>query len=99
MTVRGDTNPSRGLVELYYMAFLVGFFISGSLFFILNKLFPYYGMGEYDDVDVYGTLSAAEATKRGIVQLASSEIIAGVQADEEGKLPSEAVLEKEAWTQ
>lgn len=46
---------------------LLGFFVSSTIFFALNKLFPVAGMGEYDDVDVYGTLSRSEAAKLGVV--------------------------------
>lgn len=44
-----------------------GFFVSSIIFLLLNKLFPVAGMGEYDDVDVYGTLTPEEATKLGVV--------------------------------
>lgn len=50
-----------------------GFFISGTIFFALNKLFPRRGMGEYDEVDVYGTFTAAEAAKLGVCVLSGSE--------------------------
>jgi len=95
VTVRGDTNPSRGLVQLYYMAFLVGFFFSATIFYVLNLLFPYKNMGEFDDVDVYGTFTASEAKKRGVLQLSTPEVLEGTQWDEEGKnFASEVVVEK-----
>lgn len=37
------------------------------IFYTLNKLFPVIGMGEYDEVDTYGTFTQAEAAKLGIV--------------------------------
>lgn len=95
VTVRGDPNPSRGLVQLYYMAFLVGFFFSATIFYVLNLLFPYKHMGEFDDVDVYGTFTVAEAKKRGVLQLSNPEVLEGMQWDEEGKtFVSEVVVEK-----
>lgn len=44
-----------------------GFFISSTVFFTLNKLFPVAGMGEFDEVDTYGTLTPEEATNLGII--------------------------------
>ncbi|XXG94517.1 hypothetical protein Hte_000774 [Hypoxylon texense] len=67
VTVNQDTNASRALFELYFMAFFIGFFTSATIFFVLNKLFPVAGMGEYDEVDVYGTFTAKEAEKLGII--------------------------------
>ncbi|EFX04884.1 uracil permease [Grosmannia clavigera kw1407] len=63
----GRTDGAKALYQLYYMAFLIGFFTSAIIFYALNKLFPVLGMGEYDEMDVYDTFTAAEAAKRGIV--------------------------------
>ena len=38
-----------------------------TIFFTLNKLFPVPGMGEYDEMDHYGTLTADECAKWGII--------------------------------
>ncbi|TIA75011.1 NCS1 nucleoside transporter family protein-like protein [Aureobasidium pullulans] len=65
VTVGGSSSPPRGLVKLYYMAFLVGFFVSGTVFYLLNWIFPYPGMGEYDEVDVYETFTPREAASLG----------------------------------
>lgn len=46
-----------------------GFFISAIIFFTLSMLFPVPGMGEYDEVDIYGAFTAQEAAKLGIVTL------------------------------
>ncbi|KAI1779852.1 NCS1 nucleoside transporter family protein-like protein [Hypoxylon cercidicola] len=66
VTVKQDTDAPRALYQLYFMAFFIGFFTSAIIFFVLNKLFPVAGMGEYDDVDTYGTFTAKEAEKLGI---------------------------------
>lgn len=97
MTVRGDSDPSRGLVELYYMAFLIGFFVSGGLFYALNKLFPYHGYGGFDDVDVYGTFTAAEAAKQGVVRIETPEVLQGLDSILESKMPMESVAERKGW--
>ncbi|KAI6093663.1 NCS1 nucleoside transporter family protein-like protein [Hypoxylon rubiginosum] len=67
VTINQDTNAPRALFELYFMAFFIGFFTSAAIFFGLNKLFPVAGMGEYDEVDIYGTFTAKEAEKLGII--------------------------------
>ncbi|KAI1484751.1 uracil permease [Biscogniauxia mediterranea] len=66
VTVQGDTDAPRALFELYYMAFLMGFFTSAVIFLLLNKIFPHEGLGEFDEVDVYGTFTAKEAIKLGV---------------------------------
>lgn len=55
----------------------IGFFVSSIIFFTLNKIFPVEGMGEYDDVDVYGTLSPHEAAKLGVVPLENTPVVYG----------------------
>ncbi|KAF2464113.1 NCS1 nucleoside transporter family protein-like protein [Lindgomyces ingoldianus] len=72
VTVRGDANPPRALVQLYYMAFFIGFFTSATIFFVLNKLFPVPHMDQYDEVDIYGTFTEAEARKLGVIRLGNS---------------------------
>ncbi|ORY05052.1 NCS1 nucleoside transporter family protein-like protein [Clohesyomyces aquaticus] len=72
VNVRGDFNPPRALVQLYYMAFFIGFFTSATIFLILNKLFPVHDMDQYDDIDVYGTFTEAEARKLGVIRLDDS---------------------------
>ncbi|KAF3056241.1 Thiamine transporter THI72 [Daldinia childiae] len=66
-TVKQDANAPKALSELYFMAFFIGFFTSATIFFGLNKLFPVKGMGEYDEVDIYGTFTIKEAAKLGVV--------------------------------
>lgn len=56
---------------------LLGFFVSSTIFFTLNKIFPIAGMDEYDDVDVYGTLSPDEAAKLGIVPCERMPVVYG----------------------
>ncbi|EUC48695.1 hypothetical protein COCMIDRAFT_33771 [Bipolaris oryzae ATCC 44560] len=80
VTVRGDAKPPRALVELYYMAFLIGFFISGILFYLLNLFFPVTDMGQMDPIDVYGTFTLAEARRVGVTPLDDSTIVGEVLA-------------------
>ncbi|ERT01310.1 hypothetical protein HMPREF1624_02553 [Sporothrix schenckii ATCC 58251] len=68
---QGATAGPKALYELYYMAFLLGFAISAVIFFTLNAIFPPEGLGEFDDVDVYGTFTEKEAAKLGVVTNAS----------------------------
>lgn len=65
-----------------------GFFISSTIFYILNKLFPVEGYGKQDEVDVYGAFTASEAAKLGIVSI--TDAIEGKEAGEERKDPRES---------
>ncbi|KAI0176151.1 NCS1 nucleoside transporter family protein-like protein [Hypoxylon sp. FL1284] len=67
VTVNQDTDAPRGLFELYFMAFFIGFFTSATIFFGLNKLFPVAGTGEYDEIDTFGTFTAKEAARLGVI--------------------------------
>ncbi|KAF1975115.1 hypothetical protein BU23DRAFT_634109 [Bimuria novae-zelandiae CBS 107.79] len=40
VTVRMDPSPPRSLVQLYNMAFLIGFYISATVSYLLNLAFP-----------------------------------------------------------
>lgn len=51
--------------------------MSSIIFFTLNKLFPVAGLGEYDDVDVYGTLTVDEAAKLGVVPCDRMPVVYG----------------------
>lgn len=55
-----------GCVRLYYLAFLVGFAISFSIFYGLNRVWPPAGVQEIDDADIFGTFSSSEASRLGI---------------------------------
>ncbi|THW05324.1 NCS1 nucleoside transporter family protein-like protein [Aureobasidium pullulans] len=95
VTVGGSSSPPRGLVKLYYMAFLVGFFVSGTVFYLLNWIFPYPGMGEYDEVDVYETFTPREAASLGVVQGNEPRVLNGIDTESEhGKLQHETIVEK-----
>ncbi|KAI0125872.1 uracil permease [Xylariales sp. AK1849] len=67
VSVRGDMDAPRALPELYYMAFFIGFFISATIFYVLNLLFPPDGLGDFDETDLYGTFTHREAEKVGVV--------------------------------
>ncbi|KAF2187673.1 hypothetical protein K469DRAFT_737833 [Zopfia rhizophila CBS 207.26] len=75
LTVRQEPNPPRALIQIYYMAFLVGFFTSAIIFFALNKIFPVPDMDQYDKVDYYGTFSAKELLHLGIESLDDSRSV------------------------
>lgn len=63
---------------IYILTFLYsGFFVSATIFFTLNKVFPVAGMGEYDEVDHYGTFTAEECAKWGVVPSEQMPVIYG----------------------
>lgn len=72
-----SVNPSVvvpiGCTHLYYLAFPLGFAISFTLYIVLNKVFPPLGLGDYDDVDYYGTFDAQEAMALGVALLEDTE--------------------------
>ncbi|KAF1942598.1 hypothetical protein EJ02DRAFT_162872 [Clathrospora elynae] len=80
VTVREDLNPSRALVQLYYMAFLIGFFISAIVFYALNFIFPVPDMDQIDAVDLYGTFTEAEAKRAGVAPLEESSCDGSVES-------------------
>ncbi|KAK4076772.1 uncharacterized protein Triagg1_4375 [Trichoderma aggressivum f. europaeum] len=88
VTSNGTKNAPRALYQLFYMAFLIGFFISSTIFYILNKLFPVEGYGKQDEVDVYGAFTASEAAKLGIVSI--TDAIEGKETSEEKNQPLES---------
>ncbi|KAF3013045.1 hypothetical protein E8E14_009756 [Neopestalotiopsis sp. 37M] len=63
----GGVSSPRGVYELYYMAFFIGFFISFVSFYVMNLIFPTNHLGEFDEVDNWGTFTVREAEKLGIV--------------------------------
>jgi len=95
VTVGGISNPPRSLVKLYYMAFLVGFFVSGTVFYLLNLVFPCLGLGEHEKVDVYETFTPREAASLGVVTASEPQVLNGVESDPvDKKMESGRVVEK-----
>ncbi|KAJ4385736.1 hypothetical protein N0V93_010166 [Gnomoniopsis smithogilvyi] len=72
--------------ELFYLAFPLGFAISFSAHYILNRIWPPDGLGLIDEQDYYGTFDADEAMKLGIAPHSESEadnVIEGLGSDAE----------------
>lgn len=89
----------RLILELWYNCItwhsLVGFFMCGSDFYLLNLVFPYPGPGQYDEVDVYWTFTAQEATKLGVVQVVEPQVLDGiVVTPDDKKTETEVIVEK-----
>jgi NCS1 family nucleobase:cation symporter-1 len=65
-----NVNPTvsvpRACMEMFYLAFPLGLAISFTLYYSFNKVFPPMGVGEFDDVDYFGTFSEEEAAKLGV---------------------------------
>jgi NCS1 family nucleobase:cation symporter-1 len=53
-------------VNLYYLAFPLGFTVSFLLHWLINTLFPPSGLGMKDDRDYYQTFSPDEADRLGV---------------------------------
>jgi NCS1 family nucleobase:cation symporter-1 len=76
--VGGMSDLPRSLVELYYMAFLVGFFVGGTVFYLLHLLFPYPGLGKYEKVDVFEAFTSREAASLEVVPVGEPRVLDGV---------------------
>lgn len=61
------TTVPVGCTRLYYLAFPLGFAISFLVYVALNRISPLAGLGEFDDVDYFGTFSADEAARLGVI--------------------------------
>jgi hypothetical protein len=53
-------------VQMYSLAFPLGFVISFSVFYALNMLWPLKGLQAMDDVDIFGLLSNSNSLRLGI---------------------------------
>lgn len=72
--------------ELFYMAFPLGFVISFTVHYVLNRIWPPHGLGLVDDTDYYGTFDPDEAMRLGIAPNSESDadvVIEGVGSDPE----------------
>ncbi|KAK6069986.1 ncs1 nucleoside transporter family protein [Seiridium cupressi] len=65
----GSIDSPRAVYELYYMAFFIGFFISFTFFYIVNLVAPPKHLGEFDEIDSYGTFTIQEASRLGVVRV------------------------------
>jgi len=65
---------------MFYLAFPVGLVISFVLYYGLNRIWPPRGVGEYDDVDHFGTFSSDEASKLGVAL--PDEAVGNMEMDE-----------------
>lgn len=87
-----DVNTSisvpRASTEMFYLAFPLGFAISFTLYWCINKAFPPQGAGEFDEVDEFGTFDSDEAAKLGI----ATRELAGEEGYSTEKGPTNRVL-------
>jgi NCS1 family nucleobase:cation symporter-1 len=65
-----DVSPSvtvpKACTDMFYLAFPLGLAISFTIYYGLNKVFPPQGLGEYDDIDYFGTFNSEEAADLGV---------------------------------
>ncbi|KIW87928.1 uncharacterized protein Z519_11513 [Cladophialophora bantiana CBS 173.52] len=94
-----NVNPSvsvpKACMDMFYLAFPLGLAISFTIYLGLNKVFPPKGLGEYDDVDYYGTFTSDEAAKLGVSLL---EDTPGEEKDGQLSYPVDRkIMEKEIY--
>lgn len=58
---------------------MTGFFTSALLFYIIMRLCPVPGMGDFDEVDYYGAFTSQEAANLGVMPLDSTTSFEGVE--------------------
>lgn len=82
-TVNPNIIVPKGIKQLYFLAFFYGFFVSGSLFIGINKIFPPVGLGDMDMTDVFATFTQAEAVKLGVQPVAEeTKVFEGLDVSE-----------------
>jgi nucleobase:cation symporter-1, NCS1 family len=54
---------------------MTGFVVSGLIFYVLNILFPPEGMSLYEETDLYGTFTAREAARLGVVPTIEAQAV------------------------
>lgn len=74
-TVNPNITIPKGCMDLYYLAFPLGFAISFGAYYGICRMWPPRGAGEFDDVDYYATFTDGEAQKLGVAPLQSVEEI------------------------
>ncbi|KAK2042610.1 NCS1 nucleoside transporter [Colletotrichum somersetense] len=71
-----SVNVAAAWIDLYYLAFPLGFAISFLLHLGINTVWPPPEAGVIDDVDYYGTFTESEARKKGVTPL-ETEVLEG----------------------
>ena len=65
--VAPNINVPVACTNLYYLAFPLGFAVSFVVYYALNRISPPEGLGTVDEMDNFGTFTAGEAQKLGII--------------------------------
>ena len=68
-TVNPSVKVPAACMNMYFLAFPLGFAISSVIYYGICKVFPIVGAGDIDDVDYYGTFTPEEAMKLGVAPL------------------------------
>jgi len=82
-----------------------GFFISFLLFWAINLISPPPGLGSFDDVDIYGTFTPAQAKRLGVASLdvmSGEEILgekSGVHVHTDNATADDSDTKKSWWGQ
>lgn len=71
--VTPQVKVPEACTNLYYLAFPLGFAVSFSIHYGINRCFPPSGWKEIDDVDYFGTFTDQEAERLGVAPAAALE--------------------------
>lgn len=66
-------------MKMFYLAFPLGLVISASVYYGLCYVFPPDGLGQFDDVDYYGTFDAHESVRLGVSSMAEVDGVDNVE--------------------
>lgn len=88
-----NVSISAGWKNVFNLAFLVGFVISFTMFWVFNYISPPRGLGEIDEHDVFGTFTPEEAARLGVIPLETT-VVEGLAESDDQTSEREAALEK-----
>lgn len=80
--VNPNISVPSGAQEIFYLAYIEGFFLGFVIHYILNRLFPVEGLGLIDEEDIYATFTVEEARNLGVIPHA--RFLEGVEFDGSG---------------
>jgi NCS1 family nucleobase:cation symporter-1 len=77
-------NPSisvpAGAQEVFYLAYIEGFFLGFTVHYVLNHFFPVPGLGQIDEEDIFATFTVEEARNLGVIP--HPQFLEGIEVEE-----------------
>jgi nucleobase:cation symporter-1, NCS1 family len=89
-----SVTVSKGWTNAFNLAFLIGFAISFTLFYIFNHFWPPRGLGEIDEYDIFNTFTPEEAVRLGVTPNGGSTVVEAVAESDGASSEKDVNLEK-----